>query len=199
MRREIRQSRFASGDEILKRENINGVITLMPLVDTKTTYREEKETVVEKAGFLGIGKRMGERIKEIPTGSVDEPEMLSLYTSDNHDTVPAYKIMYYRPNVNAKWTSGRREVSFTASVILPKKIAEETFALIAKNPGMMREILRKFNPDFMRYIESDGQFRPDTKVLLVSEGSEAFERDQTKREKPITGVKDEFIKEVPAA
>ena len=192
--REIGRNRFSSSsNELFNREGINAVISLAPLVQTKTTYRQEKETVLEKKGFLGIGKKMGERVRQVPTGSVDEPEMLSRYTNNDRDAVVAYKIMYYRPTFHATWAAKGRANSFTASVILSKEVAGEGFSAIQKDPSLMRDILRKSNPDFMKYIEAEGQFPSDTKVLLIPEGEEAFERDARKQ---VTGVKKEYVKEI---
>ncbi|GEM_PF-5403951 len=174
----------------MEKENVDGMLKLRPLVNEIPQY-EEKEEIIKK-GFFKKPEILKTRVL---SGYKKEAELLSSYTNDQKDAVPAYELYYHHLIKGGKmWTNDDRPgKSFDAKVVLNQEFASELIEFIKNDPSLLNELLSKFiDPEVKKYMDENGGFPEDKRILVGSEEDEGFVRDNS-REKNITGIKEQFI------
>lgn len=178
----------------LKKEGISSAVTIAPIVDLETNYKQE--TVERKVGIFG--KKVQE-IKNIPNGTNKIPVLVGSLNSkipDSEKTEPAYKIVYHleetEENKFRDPTTNRTGCAFDTAMILPESIARKVFEEIQNNPTSIEIFLNKLDPVLMKELEP---FLPKPETIVVVPENEILDAFIYNENGVVSSINSNFVKD----
>jgi len=193
-----KRSQSCITNEVLEHCGIDSTVTFDACMERQAIMEKEKQVVIVK-GLWGFGKKKVENTVDVKVGEKTVPLPFSKVTFNAEDTEQTYLISYYAPlkGFGIKGDDPRPDKYLMANIFVKKSVADEVLPLVQNDPSLIREIIRRFNPKALEFIEQNGCMPSDHRMLIVPQGVDAFEMEKVVGKDPkAIRVKPEFIIEM---